>query len=592
MIVRDRFMRVGRLAGHLARTDTNRKVTVRADLCRNLPPDIPTGLTIVASIARTNELTKRHILHFKASPELDNPDAIHETLRWIERIFGIRADAPRLVVEHDKGDRPAHFHIIYSIVDLQTGRALSSEDNYLKDEVISRILEIKLGERIVPGTRHPQVVDYVRTLGLEREADVLAQYEPARSGERMETGTRRQIERAGLNEKDTSRLIYDIWIRTAADRGAFSDAMGKAGYDLVRGDNALLAVERKTGVPIPLRRLLNERSKSAGASLSFKKATFDDLFDVNDNIRQRRSQIDEMRLAEARGATEEEMRRLAREALLDGDPRRASRCLGALAYRLAHNDPTRDSTEPEVLAEMKREHNRLAILRQTRVDRAFRVTGIIDTREMRKLVFAAAAAGAVLTGGGLGLALIAGGVAVAMLPRREYARALARQARLHRAAEAQIRANVIASARAAREEARTRVFGSRNQHVLAGMAFEFERRATARNLQPHEKEILKEVNRALGAKSAAAIRLLARRRDASRIGRHLRLTMPRSHGEGCEAAAIFRGRGRLDIADRLDPTTAMIMATLGRSVGALDDDAGREEAAYRGSRARTRELGR
>lgn len=578
MIVRDRFTRLGRTASHLARVDTNKTVTVLHDQCRNLPPDIPVSLTILASLSRTNDLTKRHLLHFKVSPELDNPRALPEALYWIERVFGIRADAPRLVVRHEKGDRPAHYHVLYSIVDKDTGRAVSSDDNYLKDEVISRILELRLGERVVPGTRHDAVVQQVAGMGLVQEARILAQFKAAVTGERLDTQTRQQAGRAGGNAKAAATSIYVCWLGAAGSASAFRDRLGQLGYDLVWGDAALVAVDRKTGVPIPIRRAINERSKAEGSPLKLTRENCDDLFQTEDNLARRRAELAARRLAEAQAATAEELRRYGREALLDGDPVRAARCFGAIAYRLARADAEQRQLNDKAAGELAREHKRLAILRQRRVDRAFAAAGMFDNRKMKKAVFIAAAASTVLAGGGLGLALVAGGVALSVLPRREQARALARQAQEDRRAEAQRRAEAAMGARAAPLESQTRIFGNRRETLLTGIVFELKRKACTRVLLSSERDLLREAERALGPKASAAVRLLAQRKDAAFIGRQLHLKQPVAHLDKCEAARIFRERGRMDLADLLDPVTALICQLSGRNFADPSDEAKAQEA--------------
>ena len=578
MIVRDRFTRLGRTASHLARVDTNKTVTVVHDQCRNLPPDIPVSLTILACQSRTNDLAKRHLLHFKMSPELENPRSLPEALYWIERVYGISPKAPRLVVRHEKGDRPAHYHVLYSIVDPDTGRAISSNDNYLKDEVISRILELRLGERVVPGTRHDAVVEQVAAMGLAREAQILAQFEAAVTGERLGAETRQHTGRTGGDAKIGATTIYECWLGAASSAPAFRDRLGVAGYDLVWGDAALVAVDRKTGAPIPIRRAINERSKAAGAALKLTREGCDDLFEAEDTLARRRADRAAKRLAEAQDATAEELRRLGREALLDGDPVRAARCFGALAYRLARTDAEQRQLENKAADELAREHKRLVILRQRRVDRAFVAAGLFDRRKLRKAVFVAAAASTLLAGGGLGLALVAGGVALSILPRREQARALALQAQDDRRTEARQRAGFATAARTAAREGRTRIFGERREALLTGIVFDLSRKARAGSLRSDQRELLREAEKCLGSKACAAARMLAGRKDAAFIGRQLRLRQPVAHMDRCEAARIFRARGRTDIADRLDPTSALIEQGSNWQVVGTDHDGPGENA--------------
>ncbi len=130
MIARSRWRRIPGLAEHLQRTDTNEQVVLRDDLARGVPADLDGALHLCAAIARTNLRTTRDVIHIKVSPGRPMPaDGIERVLARIEFEHAIPDTVPRIVVQHTKGQRPDHFHIVYAVVDPASGRAIPSDGN-------------------------------------------------------------------------------------------------------------------------------------------------------------------------------------------------------------------------------------------------------------------------------------------------------------------------------------------------------------------------------------------------------------------------------------------------------------------------------
>ncbi|KPH80807.1 MULTISPECIES: relaxase/mobilization nuclease domain-containing protein [Bosea] len=570
MIVREQFRRAGGLAEHLARLDTNKSVTLRADLGRGLPVDIKQALVVLAGISRTNPRTKRHFIHFKISPAKTDERSIQRALALIEKEYGIDSRSPRLVVEHEKGDRPNHFHVVYSVVDLSTGRAVSSEGNYLKDETISRLLELELGEAITPGPRHVEVVEILRERDQVVEAAALAGVEAARPGARLRSTTRRQLERVGVDADAAGAQIYQLWNDVDGEREAFRRRLGEAGFDIVMGHSVLVALHRVSGGEIPLRRILNEHSKAAGMPLGLVKQSFDDLFEDSETLDLIKGERRRPHITAARAATDQELLRLGREALVDGDPVQAAKAYGALAARRAQHEVDLRRAHKEAEAEIRREKTRLVSVRRQRVERAFRAAAIFDARRMRQIAFGAAAAGALLAGGGLGVALLAGGFAVGLLPTYETARALARQARLDRKSNSKpVKAAV--NNNSAESSSQVPLFKSRDDHRVAAVYFDLVLAAQRRRLTSREASVAKAARQVLRPITAATVGMLAKRRDANVIRRQLRLHTPVAHGDRCDVARVFRSQGHRTVADGLDPTTALIMQVVANAQARPDE---------------------
>ena len=94
-------------------------------------------------------------------------------------------------------------------------------------------------------------------------------------------------------------------------------------------------------------------------------------------------------------------------------------------------------------------------VRRRRVDRAFRAARVFATPAMRRLAFGLAAAGVLMTGGGLAMAMAGGLYAAHLVPSRARARSLAAAAQHDRRADAAARrAALDAAYRSTRDEQR------------------------------------------------------------------------------------------------------------------------------------------
>lgn len=131
MIVRSRWRRAGGLAAHLGRTDNDESVVVRDELCRDAPLETDQALRFFTAIAKTNVRAKRHLIHIKVSP--GGPDlSDHQLASLIESVedeHAIPSTMPRHVIEHRRGARAAHVHLVYSVADPPRRRSLGPTPN-------------------------------------------------------------------------------------------------------------------------------------------------------------------------------------------------------------------------------------------------------------------------------------------------------------------------------------------------------------------------------------------------------------------------------------------------------------------------------
>ena len=326
MIARSRWRCIPGLAEHLQRTDTNEQVILRDDLTRGLPADLDSALHLCAAIARTNPRTTRDVIHIKVSPSQTMPaDGIERVLARIEFEHGIPDTVPRFVVQHTKGQRPDHFHVIYAVVDPATGRAIPSHGNYVRDELISRLTEVEFGEPLVPGPRQDLVVAELRSRGLEREADLIGAHDPPAPGCRLGDDSRQHASGLGLDAVDMAVAAYEMWQHAEADQARFALACRSGGYRLAQGDRAVLLVHDATGAHLPLARALRQQAKGAGAPINIRERDLRDGFADIPTLDQARDAGLEAETKKARASVDRELGRLQQEAVIDGQRALADR---------------------------------------------------------------------------------------------------------------------------------------------------------------------------------------------------------------------------------------------------------------------------
>ncbi len=68
-----------------------------------------------------------------------------------------------------QGDRADHYHVLYAAIG-PDGRAASSKNNHLRDELIGRQLEIAFGEPVLNGAHGVRVAAILRERGQHEDA--------------------------------------------------------------------------------------------------------------------------------------------------------------------------------------------------------------------------------------------------------------------------------------------------------------------------------------------------------------------------------------------------------------------------------------
>jgi hypothetical protein len=205
--------KLGGLARHLLHTGrgSNERVIVRSDLSRDMPANVELGLRLLAAPARRIRRMKRDVVHVVLAPERQlTRDEVERVLELYEAEYGIPASNARLVVEHVKGDRASHFHIVYSMASEAEGKALRFTRSADRDEMLARRLEIELGMKLQPSTRVDRTVELLRERGLADLAELAAE------GPRSEKGKNRTKARASAGKASRFQSRAD---RRQADAG-------------------------------------------------------------------------------------------------------------------------------------------------------------------------------------------------------------------------------------------------------------------------------------------------------------------------------------------------------------------------------------
>lgn len=485
-------------ARHLLDAENNEWVLERPELDRCCPPDLERTLEMFSALTAANSRARNTVVHFKCSPILPLGEAgLLRLIEVVEREHGIPADQPRKAIIHMKGDRAAHVHLLYAAVNPATGRVLSSKLNYLADELASRILELELGERIVPGPRIRQNEATLRARGEGAMAEVLARYEPVRSRERDSEKDRQQGARTKMPPVELRRRLAAA-LASARPSSSLPRALAQSGFAIALGDrrDVLMVVHLKTGAAYSLARSLKKMEPSA------PEISADDLGRLRAQARPLAEVVREGLVASHRRAEaqiDREIRRGLFETAIDGE---LDQVFSEARRKRAQAQRRDETLSLQARRAAIRAADREALrLRQRRVDRAFRAARILQSRRLRKTAFMLAASGALLAGVGFPLAIGAGLVATTVMRGRAAAlRAEARQLIAMRRSKTAADASRIRTAvTAPRPGAFDFNTVPKEQRVLAGIAL--------RHLQEgFEAELTRAVGRALGARLMDGLR--------------------------------------------------------------------------------------
>ncbi len=131
---------------------------------RDAPADLAQALRLYGSLRDLNGRAKIAVVHIIISPGHQlSEEELRQTLDLVDAEHDLR-DHARKVIRHAKGDRADHYHVLYAAIG-PDGRAASSKNNHLRDELIGRQLEIAFGEPLLNGAHGVRVAAILRERG-------------------------------------------------------------------------------------------------------------------------------------------------------------------------------------------------------------------------------------------------------------------------------------------------------------------------------------------------------------------------------------------------------------------------------------------
>ncbi|PZQ87078.1 MAG: hypothetical protein DI534_15420 [Leifsonia xyli] len=429
MIIRSSYVKddPNRVA-HLLNSRNNKRVVEHSAFDRGCPGDLGGFLAFSSALTAAHPKARITLGHLKISPaHVLSRRQLLRTIALIRRENRISRNHPMRLIEHDKGDRPPHYHLLFSAVDPATGRVLSSKANYARDELVSRRLEIEFGEALTPGPRVQRNAADLRARGRDREAQILEAYEPVRRRGKDSEADRQQAARTKL-----PLMVFRSRLLAAVTKGLRSGSLPRAlaaqGFSVAIGNRSetLMAVHDETGMALPFAASVRIAS---GGGLEVAPSAIAQLRHDAPPLPQSRREGAARALKRAERALDREIDRGRFEAAADGE---FDSIFGRM--RRAREKAEADSDKAgqvQSQAAMRRAtlatRRETARMRERRIDRAFRAARILQSRRARKVAFALAAGGMLLTGMGLSVALGAGFVATVAV--RGYGDALRAQAR-------------------------------------------------------------------------------------------------------------------------------------------------------------------
>jgi hypothetical protein len=427
MIIKPRWRRPGGLAAHLANTEQNERVEFSRELSRATTNDLNLELRELVALGNAYPRIERSLIHVVISPHHPTDDrGLGKVLELIERMLGIPKDTPRVVVKHTKGARAVHAHAVFLAIDLTSGLGIRSQDSFARAEAAARAAEHMMGEPLTSGAHNRRAAEILHEHGLEDVADRVEALQPPRPGVRLNQKTREILARENV---DADELASDLWAALLAFEDAgetnFKGHLATHGITVSQGQKALLATRCGTNASVPLLRTLNTIAKARGRSQRLSKDELAKMLVRGDGPGIEPQLNAKGRVEKARNALKSEYTKLAIEATVDG--------AHALAASVLEHH-VRVVGRDEFIRRLRREREKIrvyerkiALVRRMRVRRAFEAARWWRAHpRLRRLVFLAAASAVTLAGGGLGLAALAGGVALAAIPTYERARTIAR----------------------------------------------------------------------------------------------------------------------------------------------------------------------
>ena len=207
---------ITRMSANLLRQDTNAVVTLR-EIRGAIADDLEGALREFAAhgvVTRSSRVLYAAVISSSPDEPLLDAEQKDFAVDRLEKELGL-VGHPRAVIEHLKETR-WHLHVVWSRVDVETGRMAHDGRNFLRHEIVARDLEKAFGHERVQGPLF----------------DRANQGRPTRAPSDYE---HRQAERTGIKPEIENATITAIWNKSH-DGASFMAAVNACGTILAQGD--------------------------------------------------------------------------------------------------------------------------------------------------------------------------------------------------------------------------------------------------------------------------------------------------------------------------------------------------------------------
>lgn len=415
---------LGGLGRHLMDTGrgSNERVIVRSDLSRDVPSDVPLALRLLAAPARRIRRMKNDVVHVVFSPErMLSADELTHILRTFEAEYKIPETNARLVVEHQKGERAWHYHVVYSMAAEGTGKALRFPRSGDRDEMLARRFEIELGQPLLPSTRVERTAELLRKRGLRDLADIAAQGPVAEKGRRLSKAETRENDRRGVDQRLLDERVRQAWRQADGDIARLPQELGSMGFHLAAGDKRIAGVptvqlvDIETLKPASLTRQLN-RLALHGDGPRFREVAIGAILGDLPPLAEVKAKLQKDAPQRSAATLLAEFDHLIAEMEFDGEHEEAVKARRGRAQQAARLSAEEKLDLRTRQRRVREDYNRRDRIRRARVNRAFLAAKLFGGRDLRKAAFYLVAVGLLASGAGLVTALGAAGFAVAAIP--------------------------------------------------------------------------------------------------------------------------------------------------------------------------------
>lgn len=250
------------LAKHLT-SPVNERVTLIATFGVN-SSDVAGAIAEMKMVAM-GSCAKKYLYHVSASPE----DGVEMTESDWERVWSLYDkehglhDLQYIEIEHEKNQR-VHRHRVYNRVSLENLTAVNLSWTRLKNETVSRQLEVELGHSIIPGGNNRSVIKHLEKNGRLDIAEKLMQAGISDSHPSIVSYTHKEWQSMSRGSPlDSMReMLADAW-RSSDSSKSFMAAVTAYGFTIAQGDKTPVAID-PDGLVVPVLRAINVALKKRG----------------------------------------------------------------------------------------------------------------------------------------------------------------------------------------------------------------------------------------------------------------------------------------------------------------------------------------